>query len=107
MRTALSVVFTLCPPGPDDRKTSILRSLRLDLDIDLLGLGQHGDGRGGGVDATLGLGGGHPLDPVHARLPTQAAEGLGAAHGDDRFLDATQVPSLSDIGSQRRPWRSE
>ena len=27
MRTALSVVFTLCPPGPDERKTSILRSL--------------------------------------------------------------------------------
>ena len=26
IRTAESVVFTLCPPGPDDRKTSIRRS---------------------------------------------------------------------------------
>src|SRR5674476_1208410 len=27
MRTTLSVVFTLCPPGPLERKTSIRRSL--------------------------------------------------------------------------------
>jgi hypothetical protein len=26
IRTALSVVLTLCPPGPEERKTSILRS---------------------------------------------------------------------------------
>ncbi len=26
MRTAESVVFTLCPPGPEDRKTSMRRS---------------------------------------------------------------------------------
>src|SRR3712207_8965236 len=27
IRTAESVVFTLCPPGPDERKTSMRRSL--------------------------------------------------------------------------------
>jgi hypothetical protein len=32
--------------------------LGFDLDVDLFGLGQHGDGDGGGVDAALRLGGG-------------------------------------------------
>ena len=90
MRTALSVVFTLWPPGPDERKTSILRSLRLDLDVDLLGLGQHGDGGGGRVNAPLRLGGGHPLDAMHAGLAPQQPEGLGPPHRDDGLLDPAQ-----------------
>ena len=36
IRTAESVVFTDCPPGPDERKTSIRRSFCVDLDVGLL-----------------------------------------------------------------------
>ena len=35
IRTAESVVFTLWPPGPLQRKTSMRRSLLVDLDVDL------------------------------------------------------------------------
>ena len=91
MRTALSVVFTLWPPGPDERNTSILRSLRLDLHVHFFRLGQHRDRRGGGVDPPLRLGGGHALHPVHARLAAQQAVGIVAAHRDDRFLDAARA----------------
>ena len=59
MRTAESVVLTRWPPAPLERKTSMLEVLLVDLDVDLFGLGQHGDGRGRGVDAALRLGRGH------------------------------------------------
>ena len=81
IRTAESVVLTLWPPGPEERKTSIRRSFGVDLDLDLLGLGhdQHAGRRG--VDAALGLGHRHPLHPVHAALVLQpgpdALAGLG------------------------------
>ena len=88
MRTALSVVFTLCPPGPDERKTSILRSCRLDLDVDLFGLRQHGDGGGRGVDAPLRFGGRDALHPMDAGLAPQQAERLRAPDRDDGLLDA-------------------
>ena len=39
IRTAESVVLTLCPPGPLERKTSMRRSLSSMVDVDLLGLG--------------------------------------------------------------------
>src|SRR5205807_7976293 len=38
----------------------------LDIDIDILDLGQHRHGGGGSVDAPLRLGVGHALHPVHA-----------------------------------------
>jgi hypothetical protein len=40
----------------------------LDDEVDLLGLGQDGDGGGRGVDAALAFGGRDPLDPVDAAL---------------------------------------
>src|SRR6476659_5702066 len=68
MRTALSVVFTLCPPGPDERKTSILRSL------------------GSILISTSSASG------STATVAAEVAGRLGAAHGDDRFLDPTEGP---------------
>jgi hypothetical protein len=50
-----------------------LQVLRLEDDVDLLRFGQDGDGDGAGVDAALGFGGRHPLDPVDAALVLQAA----------------------------------
>ena len=73
MRTAESVVLTLCPPGPDERNTSISRSSGLICDVDLLGLGQHGHGDGRRVDAAARLGDRDALDAVHARLVLQLA----------------------------------
>ena len=72
MRTAESVVLTLCPPGPEERKTSILQILLVDLDVDLLGLGQDRDRGRRGVDAPRGLGLGHALHAVHAALERSA-----------------------------------
>ena len=47
-----------------------LQVVRVDLDLDLLGLGHRRHGRRGGVDAPLGLGLGDALDAMRARLPT-------------------------------------
>ena len=68
MRTAESVVLTDCPPGPELTVDVDAQVPRVDLDLDVLGLGQHGDGRRRRVDAALGLGCGHALHAVHARL---------------------------------------
>ena len=45
--------------------------VRVDADVDLLGLGQHEDAGRGGVDAALALGDRHPLHAVHAALELQ------------------------------------
>ena len=55
-RTAESVVFTDWPRGPRRRAVDVdLQVVLVDADLDVLDLGQHRDGRGGGVDAALGL----------------------------------------------------
>ena len=41
---------------------------RLDLDVDVVRLRKHRHRRGGGVNAALLLGGGHPLHAMHAAL---------------------------------------
>ena len=74
-RTAESVVLTLWPPGPEERYTSMRSSLSVDLDLDVLGLGQHRDGHRRGVDAALRLGHRHALHAVHAALELEAAVG--------------------------------
>ena len=109
IRTAESVVFTLCPPGPDDRNTSTFRSLVVDLHLDRLGLGhdQHPGGRG--VDAALRLGDGHPLHAVHAALvlqPGPGALGALALHRDRRVLDAAQAGDggVQDLGPPAAPF---
>ncbi len=63
----------------------------LELEIDFLGLGQHGDGGRGGMDASLGLGGGHALDTVHADLVAHLAEDGLTGQAEDDFLQAAQI----------------
>ena len=94
MRTAESVVLTDWPPGPDERLTSIRRSLLLvDVDLDLVGLGHHDDRRGRGVDAPARLGRGDALDAMDAALELEPAVGAVAADLDDRLLDRRRCRS--------------
>src|ERR1700716_1370199 len=60
----------------------------LDVDIDLLDLRQHRNRRRRSVNATLGLGAGHALHPVHAGLEFQFGECAAALHFGDDFLEA-------------------
>ena len=90
MRTALSVVFTLWPPGPLRAEDVDAQVLVLDPDVHLLGLRQHGHGGGRGVDAPLRLGDRHALHPVHARLAAQRAVGVVAADREDGLLEAAR-----------------
>src|SRR3954469_7001403 len=101
MRTALSVVLTLCPPGPPERKTSMRRSLSSILTSTSSAAGktgpvpaevwippcsrQRGHGRRGGVDPAVLLGDGDALDPVHAGLVAQRSVCFGAACREHRF----------------------
>ena len=57
-------------------------------DVDLLRLGQHGDGRGRGVDAAGRLGVGHALNAMHAGFEFELGEGAAAADFGDDFLVA-------------------
>ena len=57
----------------------------------LLDLGQHGDRRGGGVDAPLRLGLGNALDAVAARLVAQRLVDVGAFDGEDDFLEPAEL----------------
>ena len=90
MRTALSVVFTLCPPGPGGTEDVHSDVLVLDLHVHLLRLGQDGHSRGGRVNAALSLGSGHALYPMDARLPPQQTVGPLAPDGDDGLLEPAQ-----------------
>ena len=65
--------------------------LVLDLDIDILGLGQHRDGRCGRVDAALGFSGRHALHPVHAGFELQMGKGSCAIDVGDHFLVAAML----------------
>ena len=69
--TALFVVLTPCPPGPPLAAMRDLEVLLVDLHVDVVGLGQDGDGRRRGVDAPLRLGRRHALHAVHAALEAQ------------------------------------
>ncbi len=55
-RTAEYVVFTLCPPGPEEQKVSTRTSFGFELDFYFVRFRQNGHGNGGGVDAALGFG---------------------------------------------------
>ena len=83
MRTADSVLLTCWPPAPPDAHGVDAQILVVDLDVDLLGLRQHRDGRGRGVDAALRLGLRHALHAVHAGLELQLGEGA-ACRGSRR-----------------------
>ena len=65
--------------------------LGLDVELDVLGLGQHGNGGGGGVDATAGLGGRHALHAVHARFEFEPCEHALPGDGRDDLLVAAEI----------------
>ena len=88
-------MLTLWPPGPEEQNVSMRRSFVVDLDLDLLGLGQHGDRDGRGVDAALGLGLGHALHAVDAALELQPAVDAVALDQGDDLLDAADWPVAS------------
>src|SRR5215831_10274761 len=71
----------------------------VDHEIDLLRLGQHRDGRGGGVDAALRLGLRHA---VHAALEFEPREHVAAADLGAAFLEAAE-PSLGEIEDLEPP----
>src|SRR5438046_1137610 len=64
--------------------------LVIDLDVDLLGLGEDRDGRRRRVDAPLRLGDRHALHAVHAGLVAQRSVHLGAAHREHGFLEPAE-----------------
>ena len=94
MRTAESVVLTLCPPGPLARNTSIWRSLSSICDLDLVGLGQHEHGGRRRVDASLALGDRHPLHPVRPALVLEAWPRPVALHREGDLVDAAEVAAV-------------
>src|SRR3546814_14486887 len=65
--------------------TTLFRSV-VDRDVDLLGLGQHRDGRGAGVDAPAAFGDRDALHPMHAALELQLREDALPLHARDDFL---------------------
>ena len=109
IRTAESVVLTLCPPGPGRAEDVDPQVVRVDGDVDLLGLGQHQDAGGRGVDAALALGGRHPLHAVHAALELQPRpDALVRSRRLDRHRDvlvAAEVGVLrvEDLGRPAAP----
>src|SRR2546427_12301539 len=63
-----------------------------DLDVDVLGLGEHGHRSGGRMPPALRLGLGDPLYPVHARLVAQRAVDARPPGGEERLLQAREIP---------------
>ena len=84
-------MLTDWPPGPGGAVDVDLQVLRGDLDLDLLGLGQHRDGRGRGVDPALRLGLRHPLDPVGAALELEHRVGAVAPDLEGDLLEAADL----------------
>ena len=65
--------------------------LVVDLDLDILDLGQDRDGGGRGVDPAAGLGGRNALDAVDAAFELQPAEDALAGDGGDDLLVAAGI----------------
>ena len=82
--------------------------LVLDLDVvHLVGHGHDHHGGGGGVHAALGLGGGHPLHPVHAALVLEDAVDAVALHLAHDFLEAARgALAVAETTVSRQPRRS-
>ena len=66
-------------------------SLGLDIDLDLVCLGQHGDGRRRGVDAALALGLGHTLHAMHAALELHGAIDAIAQHLERDLFETAHI----------------
>ena len=91
MRTAESVVLTRLAARTARAVDVDAQVVRVDLDLDVLDLGQHGDGRGRGVDAALGLGDRHALHAVHAGLELHLRVDLVALDAERDLLEAAGV----------------
>ncbi len=65
--------------------------VRVDLDVDLLGLGQHRDGRRRGMDAAARLGFRHALHAVDPRFEFQPGKHALARDMGGDFLDAAEL----------------
>ena len=78
------------PAGPAGAVDVDAEVLFVDCDIDILRLGQHGDGGRRGVDAPAGLGLRHPLHPVHAGFELEPGIGAAPADGGHSFLDSAE-----------------
>ena len=91
MRTAESVVLTLCPPGPLLRKMSMRMSLSLMSISTSSTSGKHRDTGGAGVDAPLAFGHRDALHPVDAGFILETAIRALALDGEDHFLEAAHV----------------
>ena len=92
------------PRRPENVDAQILV---VDLDVDLLGLGQYRDGRGRGVDAARGFGFRDALDAVDAGFEFEAGEDIAPGDRGRRLLDAAesrvgQVEQLEAPALQRR-----
>ena len=91
MRTAESVVLTRLAARTARAVDVDAQVVRVDLDLDVLDLGQHGDGGGRGVDAPLRLGDRHALHAVHAGLELHLRVDLVAANAERDLLEAARV----------------
>ena len=68
-----------------------LQVLVVDLDVDLVGLGQHEDRRRGRVDPALALGDRHPLHPVRPALVLEARPRALAPHEEGDLVEPAEV----------------
>lgn len=95
--------MTLCPPPVSLRGGGPPLQLALwDLHLHRVGLGHHHHRYRRGVDATLRLGGGHPLDAVDAPFVLEPGVGAGAL---DLELDLVETadPGLLSIHHRQLP----
>ena len=84
-------MLTLCPPGPGGAVDVDLEVVLVDLDVDLLDLGHHRDGRGRGVDPTLRFGLRHALDAVRTTLVLEDREGAVPLDREDDLLESARL----------------
>ena len=80
-----------------------LEVVRIDLHLDLLGLGHHRDRGRGRVDAALRLGGGHALDAVGPALPLEDRVGAVALDREGDLLEAARLARARAEDLRREP----
>ena len=94
MRTAESVVLTLCPPGPEERNTSTRSSSGSIWTSTSSASGRYGYRHGGGVETPLGFGGRDPLNPMDPAFVFQLAVSPFPFHRGDDFLEAAHAGGM-------------
>ena len=76
-----------------------LEVLVVDVDLDLVGLGQHGDGGRRRVDPALALGDRHPLHPVRPALVLHVGPHAVAAEAEDDLVEPAEASSPTPRGT--------